>query len=323
MKNILVTGGAGYIGSNIIRVLIKKKLNVISLDNLSTGHKKLIHPKSFFYRSDILDFNRIKKIIKNHNIDSIIHCAAKLNVNESQKRPKFYFQNNVKGTKILLDACVDTNIKNFLFSSSCAVYGDKKKIPIEEIATTKPVSNYGKTKLKAEKLIKKYFKGNIAILRYFNVVGASSDNKFGQINKNGQLFKNLSLEVLKKKPIISVFGNNYKTKDGTCLRDYIHVEDLANIHVEILKNMFATNMSGIFNCGYGKPYSVIEIIRVFEKITKKKIKIVIKKKRNGDIEKIYANNNKISKRIKYNFKFKNLKKIINSCILWEKKLNCV
>jgi len=286
MKNVLVTGGAGYIGSNIIRVLIKKKLNVISLDNLSTGHKKLIHPKSFFYRIDILDFNKIKKIIKSHNIDSIIHCAAKHNVNESQKKPKSYFKNNVQGTKILLDACANTNVKNFLFSSTCAVYGDKKKIPIAEIARTKPVSNYGRTKLKAEKLIKKYFKGNIAILRYFNVVGASSDNKFGQININGQLFKNLSLAVLKKTPIISVFGNGYKTKDGTCIRDYIHVEDLANIHAEILKNMFATNMSGIFNCGYGKPYSVIEIIRVFEKITKKKIKIIIKKKKKKKKKKI-------------------------------------
>lgn len=237
----------------------------------------------------------------------------------SQEKPKIYFKNNVLGTKFLVKACVQNNVKNLLFSSTCAVYGNKKRFLIKENSTTTPLSIYGKTKLQAENIIKKNFNGNYGILRYFNVAGASSDNKFGQINKSDQLFKNLSLEVLKEKPRINIYGKNYNTKDGTCLRDYIHVEDIAYIHFQILNYISNNNVSEVFNCGYGRPYSVLEIVKAFKKLSKKNIKIFFKKRRKADIEKIYADNKKILKLISYKFKFNNLNKIINSSIKWEKK----
>ena len=236
MKNILVTGGAGYIGSHIIELLIKKNLKVFIIDNLSTGYKKLINKKAKFFKADINQYQLVRKIIKNKNIDSIIHLAAKLNIAEGEKNPKIYYKNNISGTLNLLKACKDTNVKNFVFSSTCAVYSDKY-LYVKENSITKPKSNYGYTKLKCEKLIEQHFnkkKINYCILRYFNVVGASPSNKIGQINKNGQLFKNLSLALTKKKPSINLYGINYKTRDGTCIRDYIHVYDLAEIHVKIL-----------------------------------------------------------------------------------------
>ena len=274
MKNVLVTGGAGYIGSHIIELLIKKNLKVFIIDNLSTGHKKLINKKAKFFKRDINQYQLVRKIIKNKNIDSVIHLAAKLNIAEGEKKPKIYYKNNISGTLNLLKACKDTNVKNFVFSSTCAVYSDKY-LYVKETSKTEPKSNYGYTKLKCEKLIEHNFnkkKINFCILRYFNVVGASPSNKIGQINKNGQLFKNLSLALTKKKPSINLYGNNYKTPDGTCIRDYIHVYDLAEIHVKILFKIESLNKSIILNCGYGKGFSVLQVINEFNKFTKKKLK---------------------------------------------------
>ena len=202
MKNIIVTGGAGYIGSHLIELLIKKNFKVFIIDNLSTGYKKLLNKKAKFFNIDINQSNSIRKIVLKNKIDSVIHLAAKLNVIEAEKKPKIYYKNNINGTYNLLEACRYTSVKNFLFSSTCAVYSDK--VPyVKENSETRPKGIYGFTKLKGEQMVKKYFKGkrkNYAILRYFNVVGASQGMKIGQINKNGQLFKNLSMAIKKKNP---------------------------------------------------------------------------------------------------------------------------
>ena len=270
-KNILITGGAGYIGSHIAEILIKDKKKVFLLDNLSTGHKKLINHKTKFFLSDIRKINKTREIVKKYKIDSIIHLAAALSVGESQKKPKKYESINVEGTKKILEAIKTSKVRNFIFSSTCAVYQDGLS-KVSERSKLKPSSVYGKTKLKGEKIIKNFCKKNkinYGILRYFNVAGASQSGKIGQINKGDQLFKNLSVELQKKKPIFKIYGGDYDTEDGTCIRDYIHVVDIANIHLKVLKKI-CNNKSIILNCGYSKGVSVNEVIESFKKNTKKK-----------------------------------------------------
>ena len=322
MKNILVTGGAGYIGSHIIEKLIKEKKNVFIVDNLSTGYKRLINKKAQFYKSNINNIKNIKRIIKKNKIDSVIHLAASVKVTDSKKDNKLFYKNNVEGTSNIIKACKDSLVKNFVFSSTAAVYaGSNKKVT--ELSKIKPKSVYGITKLKAEKIIiknLKKFKINYAILRYFNVVGASPSKKIGPLKKNDTLFKNISIAILKKNIDIKIYGNNFKTKDGTCIRDYIHVSDLSDIHIKVLKKIEKTKKSIILNCGYGKGISVKQVVDKFIKISKKHVNVVILKKRPADIESSIANNNNLKNFIKWRPRYNNLSFIIKSCLNWEKKI---
>ena len=318
-KNILVTGGAGYIGSHILEILLKKKYSICVVDNLSTGYKKLINKKVKFYKIDIRNTKKVRKIINDNNIYSVIHLAACLSVGEGEKKPKKYYSNNVIGTRNLLNACVDSKVKNFLFSSTCAVYKDKI-IKVHENTKLLPKSVYGKTKLSGEKIIKSHCrinKINYGILRFFNVAGASHSGKVGQIKSGDQLFKNLTLSILKKRPKINIYGNNYNTSDGTCVRDYIHVSDIADIHLKVLNKIDKIKKSIILNCGYGFGVSVLQVVNTFKKISKKEIKIIVQKKRSGDMEKIISINTKLKKFINWRPKHNSLKKIASSALNWE------
>ena len=324
--NILVTGGAGYIGSHIVEQLIKKKSNnILVLDNLSTGRKKLINKKSKFIKGDIKNLNLLKKIIKKHSIQTIIHLAAHLNVSEAEKKKIKYYRNNVTGTKNLLLACKNSKVKNIIFSSSCSVYGSIKG-SVNEQKKTNPEGYYALTKFKGEELIKKYskkFNYNFGILRYFNVAGASPSNKIGEIETSyGHLIKNIAMQSLKKKPVINIFGDDYPTKDGTCIRDYIHVSDLADIHIKGIEYLENNKKSFTLNCGYGKGYSVLQIAKIYKKI-KKNLKIIFSKRRPGDVAEVYANTKKFKKLLKWKSKYNNINKIIKSAIKWEKKLNSI
>lgn len=321
MKNVLVTGGAGYIGSHVIEILIKKNFRVYIIDNLSTGHKKLINKKAKFFKVDLNEFNKIKNILKKYNINSVIHLAARTNVVEAEKKPKIYFKNNVGGTLSLLKACKYTDVKNFIFSSTCAVYSNKLRY-VKETSKTNPKGTYGLTKLKGEGLIKKYFNSkekNYAILRYFNVVGASPSNKIGQVNHDDQLFKNLSREVIKKNPAFNIYGYDYKTIDGTCIRDFIHVCDLADIHIKTLSKINNQNKSVILNCGYGRGISVLQTVNEFKKFSNGKVKVNFKEKRKGDIIEMVSNTKKLKKFMKWKPRFFKLRKMVKSSIDWEKK----
>ncbi len=321
-KNILVTGGAGYIGSHIVEQLIKNKENVIILDNLVTGYKKLINKKAKFVKADIKNKSKITKIIKDYNISSIIHLAAYLNVSEAENNKKKYYQNNIIGTKNLLEACKNSNVENIIFSSSCSIYGDVKG-SVNKNRKANPQGYYAYTKYKSEELIKKFSKQSkfkYGILRYFNVAGASPSGKIGEIEKShGHLIKNLAIQSLKKKPRIKIFGNDYSTKDGTCIRDYVHVSDLADIHIKGLKYLKDKQKSFVLNCGYGKGYSVKQIVDIFKKI-KKGVDVQYQKRRPGDIAQVYANTKKFKKILKWRPKYNNIKLIIQSAIKWEKKL---
>lgn len=323
IRNILVTGGAGYIGSHIVEKLVKTKINVFVLDNLSTGFKKLVNKKATFIKSDIAKINKVKKIIIKNNIDSIIHLAAHLNVSEAEKYKKKYNINNIKGTLKLIEACKDSKVKNIIFSSSCAVYGSING-SVNEKKKLNPQGYYAFTKYKGEQIIKKYAKKynyRYAILRYFNVAGASDSNKIGEIQESyGHLIKNLAIQSLKKNPKIFIYGNDYKTKDGTCIRDYVHVSDLADIHIRSLNFINLKSKSLVLNCGYGKGYSVLDIVNIFKKM-KKKLIFEFTKRRPGDVAKVYADTKKIKRILKWKPRYNNLNKILKSSFRWEKKLN--
>ena len=322
VKNILITGGAGYIGSHITEILLKQKKKIVIIDNLSTGYKKLINKKAKFIKADIKNKSKVIKIIKDNDITSIIHLAAYLNVSEAEKNKKKYYQNNIVGTKNLLEACKNSSVKNIIFSSSCAVYGNVKG-SVGENKKPNPQGYYGYTKYKGEELVKKLslkYKFNFGILRYFNVAGASPSGKIGEIEtSHGHLIKNLAIQSLEKKPKIKIFGNDYKTRDGTCIRDYIHVSDLADIHIKGLNYLQKNQKSFILNCGYGKGYSVQQIVNIFKQITKG-VDVSYQKRRPGDIAQIYANTKKFKKILKWRPKYNNIKLIIQSAIKWEKKL---
>ena len=323
VKNVLITGGAGYIGSHVTETLLKKNKKVFLVDNLSTGHKKLINKKAKFFKLDIANKHGIKKIIEKYKIDSIIHLAANLIISEGQKKPQKYYKNNVLGTKKLLESCKKSSVKNFIFSSSAAIYKEGQ-YKVSENSIIKPKSVYGKTKIKAENLIINFAKKNkinYGILRYFNIAGASPSGKIGLINKKSDhLFKNFSSEIMKKRPKLKIYGSDYKTKDGSCIRDFIHVSDIAQIHYLILEKINKLKISKILNCGYNKGISVLEVAKEFKKQSSKKVNIIFTKRRKDDLIKIIASNKKLKNFVKWRPKFDNLSKIVKSCIIWERKI---
>ena len=322
IKNILITGGAGYIGSHIAENLIKAKKKVYIVDNLSTGFKRLVNKDAKFFKLNILNTLALNRIILKYKIDTIVHLAANLIIGDGEKNPKKFYKNNVQGTLSLIKALKKSYVKNLLFSSTAAVYKDGM-YRVTENSVLQPKSVYGKTKLRAENLIKsncKKLKVNYGILRYFNIVGASPSGKYGLINISDHLFKNFSKEIIKKNPVLKIYGNNYNTKDGSCIRDFIHVSDIAKIHEKVLYRIDKLKKSVILNCGYNQGISVKQVANEFKKHTNKKVKIIEVKKRSGDLGKIIASNARLLKFISWRPKYKKLSLMVKSSIKWEKKL---
>lgn len=323
IKNILITGGAGYIGSHVVEFLINKKKNIFIVDNLSTGFKKLLNKKAYFTNLNILNTSKLKKIIIDNKIDSVIHLAGSLSIGVGERYPKLYYKNNVLGTKSLLNACSNSSVKNLIFSSTAAVYKEGQKI-VSEKSLINPKSVYGKTKLLAEKQIIincKKMKINYGILRYFNVCGASPSGKIGIISKGDHLFKNISAEVMKMKPLIKIYGNDYNTPDGTAIRDFIHVSDLAEVHYQVLKIISKNKKSKIINCGYNIGKSVKQVVEEFKNQIKQPIKVKFLSRRQGDMEILISDNKYLKRLINWKPKYNNLTTIVRSCIRWEKSIN--
>lgn len=322
MNKILITGGAGYIGRAIVNSLHKNN-NLYVLDNLSTGNKSLLKKKCKFIKKDLNNLDFLKKFLDKERFDIIIHLAASTNVAESERNKKKYFKNNIVNTLNLLKCLKNVKLKSLIFSSSAGVYG-KSPPPIDERSLIKPINYYSYTKKICEKNIINYSKKydfNYFILRYFNVCGSSKKDEIGQLNKsNDSLISNLSLQSLKKKPFIKIYGVDYDTKDGTCVRDYIHVLDIASIHSKLIKYIKNKNKSLIINCGYGKGYTVMEVIKNYEKIIKKKIIIKNVKRRMGDIPISFAKTSLLKKLLKWRPRFNNLTLIIKSSLEWQKKI---
>ena len=321
MKTVLVLGGAGYVGSKVALDLLSQGFKVVIIDNLSRGHRFLISAKCHFFKVNINNTKAVLRIFNQFEFEAVFHFAALISVPDSQKYPKKYYINNVIGTKNILKIFVKKKIKYFIFSSTSAVYGFKKIGKVSEKSTLSPANNYGRSKLAAENLIKKFsVKHNFkyAILRYFNVIGADSKLRIGQIN-TGALIKNICHNIVKRKYSIKVFGNKYNTIDGTGVRDYIDINDLSKLHIECL-NKLKNYRSFIVNCGYGFGYSVLEIINLFSRIIKKKIKIFICSKRKGDIGEIYCDNLLLKKLFPKWKKKITVKKSLENSLKWEKKI---
>ena len=319
--NLLISGGAGYIGSHIANLLIDRNHTVVIIDNLSRGNINLIPKKSIFYKSDISNEKKISKIFKVHKINLIFHLAGFKDVSESNKHPEKYIKNNLTKSKKFIETCIKNNCRKIIFSSSAAVYGNLNKNNLKEHSILKPSSIYGKTKLKLEKFLIKNEKKNklkYIILRYFNVAGADPKLRSGLItNSKNNLINNIIKVLINKKEEFVLNGNDYDSYDGTTVRDYIHVSDLADIHYKTMKYLLKFDKSGIFNCGYGKGFSVMDAINIANKISKRKIKIKIGPRRKNDIAMSVTNVNKIKKILKWKPKYNDLKKIIKSSYRWE------
>ena len=319
---ILLTGGAGYIGSHAALSLLDNGHEVTIIDNLSTGNKSLIPKQAKFFECNINDTKKITEIITNEKFDALMHFAGFIEVEESVTNPEKYFDNNTKNAKILFDTCIDNNLKNFIFSSTAAAYGDPiNDDPIKEDNLLKPLNPYGESKIKTESYLQNELNCNYIILRYFNVAGADPQMRSGLISKKPtHLIKIASEVAVGKRDEITIFGSDYSTPDGTAIRDYIHVSDLANVHVKAVEYLFNKQKSNIINCGYGKGFSVKEVLNVFNEVNDQPISIKTGERRAGDSSMLVSNVSKLHNLFDWKPKYNDLAFIIKTAIQWEKKL---
>lgn len=327
MKNILVTGGAGFIGGQACFSLIDLGYNIFIIDNLSTGSDKFLPKNVKFFKEDLKNIDSVNAIFKNNDFDAVLHFASSIKNDESTVEPLNYYKNNTINTLNLLENMVKYNIKNLIFSSSASVYGDQNinREKFKENTPTNPLTPYGYSKMFSERFIIDICskeKINAIILRYFNVAGADLKYRTGQITNNSDhLIKVICKYLTGKLEKLCVFGNNYNTNDGTCIRDYLHVQDLINAHLLSLNYLLKSknNFVEIFNCGSQNGYSVFEVIRQTEQIIQNKIAFSIEKRRKGDPESLVADSSKIKKMLGWKIKY-DLNRIISDSLNWEKKI---
>lgn len=333
----MVTGGAGYIGSHVVKQLIEKtEDNVIIVDNLSTGLRRTVDTlldihddrktSLKFIDTDLTNFNVIEGIFKSLKIDAVMHFAAKIVVPESVENPIDYYINNTSATINLLKMCRDYNIGKFIFSSTAAVYGEPSidAMPISEDYMPSPINPYGRSKLADEGVIRDLAFSNkdfkYIIFRYFNVAGADLEGRIGQSTPNAtHLIKVAAQAALGKRDKLLVFGTDYPTPDGTCIRDYIHVDDLANAHILAL-DYLKTHDSDTFNCGYGHGYSVLEVIKAMKEVSGVDFKVEYAPRRNGDPAVLIADNRKIIQKMGWKPNYDDIKLICKTALDWERKL---
>lgn len=315
---VLVTGGCGYIGSHVVKILVKNGHEVIILDNLYST--EFIPSYGKFYKVDLSDKEKVEEILRLEKPELIMHFAAFIVVPESVKIPLEYYKNNVENTIKLLDLMHKYNIDKFIFSSSAAVYGIPKENPISEETPLSPINPYGRTKAMIEEILKDLSLAGVlryVSLRYFNVAGADPE---GELGPNYKQPTHLIIRALKtakgEYPYLEIYGTDYPTPDGTCIRDYIHVMDLAKAHVLAMEYLLSGGESEVFNCGYGQGFSVKEVIEKVKRVTQKEIKVVEGKRRPGDPPVLVADNKKIKRILKWNPEFDDLELIITHTWKW-------
>ena len=326
---ILVTGGAGYIGSHCVMALLEQNNDVVIFDNLSTGHIETVETlKKYgpveFQKGDLTNFDDINSVFKNYDIDKVVHFAAFSQVGESVVNPQKYYINNVCGTINLLRAMLENNVKKIVFSSTAATYGEPVYIPIDEKHPQNPINPYGQTKLMIEKIMDDYDKAydlKSVRLRYFNVAGADSKSRIGEWHDpETHLIPNILKSTFNNGKTFQMFGNDYDTKDGTCVRDYINVEDLAQAHLLALKYLDNGGETNYFNLGTNDGNTVKEVFSACEKVTEKTIPVEIKSRRAGDPASLVADNRKAKEILKW-LPEHLLEESIKTAYKWEKNKN--
>lgn len=318
--SILVLGGAGYIGSHAVYQLIENEKSVVVIDNLQTGHRDAVHPQAIFYEGDIRNRDFLRDVFKKENIESVIHFAANSLVGESMEIPLEYYDNNVYGTQVLLQVMTEFDVKYIVFSSTAATYGEPKKIPITETMPTNPTSTYGETKLAMEKMMrwtKQAHGTQFVSLRYFNVAGARESGDIGEDhNPETHLIPIILQAALGQREEITIFGDDYDTPDGTCIRDYIHVDDLIEAHLLALDYLQNGGKSDVFNLGSSQGFSVKEMVDAARKVTGKEIPASIGERRQGDPSTLIASSEKAKKVLGWNPTRTSIETIIKDAWNW-------
>ena len=319
---ILVLGGAGYIGSHTVYKLIDAGRDVVIADNLETGHIEAVHPKAKFYQGDIRNREFVDSVFESEQIDGVIHFAANSLVGESMTNPLKYYDNNLCGTKVLLESMVAHSIDKIVFSSTAATYGEPERVPILETDKTEPTNCYGETKLSMEKMFKWVGKAHglrFVSLRYFNACGAHVSGKIGEAHNPESHLIPLILQVPNgQRDFISIFGDDYDTKDGTCIRDYIHVTDLAQAHILAMDYLMTGGESNIFNLGNGVGFTVKEVIDTARKVTGHPIPAKITPRRAGDPAQLIASSEKAKTVLGWHPEHADLEEIIATAWNWHK-----
>ena len=320
MPTILVTGGAGYIGSHVVKELLRQGHQPIVFDNLQTGHREA-SKNILFIEGNLSDQKKLKEIFQSYQIDSVMHFAADCLVGESVQNPVKYFNNNVNNSINLIEIMEEIEVKKIVFSSSAAVYGEPKEIPISEKHPCAPTNPYGETKWVFEKVLQIFHdagKLNFISLRYFNAAGADPEGGLGEDHSPETHLIALVIKAALDEIPVPVFGTDYNTPDGTCIRDYIHVTDLAQAHILALGRLEKENSSGIYNLGNGNGYSVREVIETVKKITGKKVVSVDSPRRPGDPARLVASSEKIREELGWVTKFPDLEAIVETAWEWHR-----
>ncbi len=321
---ILVTGGGGYIGSHMVHALADAGEALVVIDNLSTGFRSALPPSATLVVGDVGNQPLVTEVIKSHAVTEIIHFAASIVVPESVRDPLGYYRNNTMNTRALLEVAVATGVRRFIFSSTAAVYGNPASVPVDETAPLEPMSPYGNSKLMSEIMLKDVAAAHsldYVILRYFNVAGADPGLRTGQATVGATHLIKVAVETaLGLRPRIDVFGTDYDTPDGTCIRDYIHVSDLVRAHSDALAHLRRGGASDTFNCGYGHGYSVLEVIDAVKRASGRDFAACLAARRPGDPAAIVADAARIRAGLNWTPKFDDLDTIVAHALAWERKL---
>ena len=319
MNSVLIVGGAGYIGSHMALYLLEKNIDVIILDDLSTGSREAV-PGGTFYEGDLADRALLQTIFSTHQIDVVMHFAALIRVDESVYKPSQYYQNNVVKTLVLLDEMIAADIKSFVFSSTAAVYGLPQYSPVDLKHSCMPINPYGQSKRMVESILKDYelaYGLRSMVFRYFNAAGADPEGRIGFHEPITHLIPQVLKAASGRKENITVFGGDYSTPDGTCIRDYIHVNDLVSAHYLGINKLLSGSDSATYNLGTGSGYSVNEVIRSVKSVTKSDFQVIHGKKRAGDPDQLVAEPNLAMKELNWRPQYSSLDNIINDAWLWE------